>query len=202
MTVKLLTAAAVVAVLAFGAAPASAQHRGGRAVGGGHAVAGHAVVGRAVPRGAFAPRIIRPAIVGVVPYRPYYYRPRVFLGLGLGYGYGYPYGYGYGYPYYGYPYGYPAYGYGYPTPPGYLAAVPGHAYGGVRITDAPKDAAVYVDGYYVGVVDDFDGVFQHINLEAGPHRVEIRMPDPNEPPIQFDVNVRPGETITYRAFPH
>jgi hypothetical protein len=56
---------------------------------------------------------------------------------------------------------------------------------------------VFADGYYVGIVDDFDGVFQHMNLEAGPHRIEIRAP--GYPPIAVDVNVQPGETITYRA---
>jgi len=56
---------------------------------------------------------------------------------------------------------------------------------------------VYADGYYVGVVNDFDGRFQHLNLEPGPHRLEIRVE--NRQPISFEVNVRPGETITYRA---
>ena len=35
-------------------------------------------------------------------------------------------------------------------------AVPGQPYGGVRILDAPKGGQVFVDGYYAGVVDDFD----------------------------------------------
>ena len=37
----------------------------------------------------------------------------------------------------------------------------------------PRDAAVYVDGYYAGIVDDFDGVFQRLTLEVGPHRIEL-----------------------------
>src|SRR5206468_2503108 len=81
--------------------------------------------------------------------------------------------------------------------PGYLSVIPGRAYGGVRIVDAPRDAEVFADGYYVGIVDDFDGVFQHLNLEAGPHRIEIRAP--GLAPIAFDVLVEPGRTITYRA---
>jgi len=56
---------------------------------------------------------------------------------------------------------------------------------------------VFADGYYVGIVNDFDGIFQHLNLEAGPHQIEIR--DPNLPPIAFDVVIQPGQTITYRA---
>jgi hypothetical protein len=57
---------------------------------------------------------------------------------------------------------------------------------------------VFVDGYYVGIVDDFDGVFQHVNLEAGEHRIEVRAPGYDEA-ISFDVYVQPGRTITLRA---
>ena len=39
--------------------------------------------------------------------------------------------------------------------------IPGRAYGGLRITGAPHEAQVLADGYYVEIVDDFDGVFQH-----------------------------------------
>jgi hypothetical protein len=113
-------------------------------------------------------------------YRPYGYRPGWSLGLYFGAPYS-AYGYGYG----------PSAGYG------YYSIVPGRAYGAVRIVDAPRDAQVLVDGYYAGVVDDYDGVFQHLNLEAGLHRIEIEWP--GGPPISFDVRVRPGETITYHA---
>ena len=143
------------------------------------------VVRRAVPR-AFAPRFVRPSIVNVVPYRPYFYSYRPGFSFDFYYGRSY-YGSGYG----RYPYGYPA------PPAGYLSAIPGRPYGGVRIEDAPRDAQVFADGYYMGIVDDFDGVFQHMNLEAGPHRIEVRAP--GYEPIAFDVRVEPGETITYRA---
>jgi hypothetical protein len=125
-------------------------------------------------------------------YRPYYY-PRFSLAFGLGYPYGYyGYPYAYGYPF-GYAYGYPGYGYyGYP---GYVVA--GRPTGGVRITDAPRNAEVYVDGYYAGIVDDFDGVFQHVDLEPGPHKIEIRAQGHDA--MAFDVRVEPGQTITYRA---
>ena len=58
------------------------------------------------------------------------------------------------------------------------------------IVDAPPDARVFVDGYYAGVVDDYDGVFQHLNLEAGPHHIEIE--EEGNPSIAFDVRVGPG----------
>ena len=131
---------------------------------------------RSYPRTVIVPRFIRPSIVTVVPYRPYVYHPSFSLGVYYGAGGAYPYGY---------------------TPRGYYDPLPGHFYGGLRITGAPRDAQVFADGYYVGIVNDFDGVFQHINLEAGTHHIEIRV-DGVEP-IAFDVNVQPGQTITYRA---
>jgi hypothetical protein len=73
----------------------------------------------------------------------------------------------------------------------------GAAYGGVRIQDAAPDAQVFVDGYYVGIVDDFDGPFQRITLPAGPHQIEVRAQ--GFPPATVDVLVEPGQTITYHA---
>ncbi|MEO5822514.1 MAG: hypothetical protein ABIT71_18550 [Vicinamibacteraceae bacterium] len=118
----------------------------------------------------------RSRIVTVVPWRPYHYRPRFSIGVYYGAGGSYDYGY---------------------TPSYFYDPLPGHAYGGVRITEAPRDAQVFADGYYVGIVDDFDGVFQHVNLEPGQHRIEVRTAEVE--PISFDVYVQPGRTITLRA---
>jgi hypothetical protein len=115
-------------------------------------------------------------------YRSHGYRPGWSLNLYFGRAYA-----AYGYP----GYGYPSAGYG------YYSLIPGRLYGAVRIIDAPRDAQVFVDGYYAGVVDDYDGVFQHLNLEAGPHHIEIEVD--GYPPIGFDVQVVPGQTITCRA---
>ena len=134
-------------------------------------------------------------------YDGYGYRP----GLSLGLSFGHPYRYGpYGYPYgvYGYSdggyypsgYGYGGYGYGgYAAPRGGYA---GEAYGGIRIQGAPRDAQVYVDGYYAGIVDDFDGTFQRLDLEEGPHEIEIRTAGR---PLTYDVNVTPGRTLSIHA---
>ena len=168
------------------------------------------VVGRAVPRpSGVAPG--RPGYPGrpIYPGRPGYGYP------GYGYpGYGYPgYGYGYccGYPYYpyypgvgfsigfsfGYPwYGaYPAYGYG-GYYGGYGGYYPGTPYGGIRIDIPQRDAEVYIEGAYVGVVDEFDGTFQQLNLEPGNHQIEIRAP--GREPFILDVRITPGRTVTYR----
>jgi PEGA domain len=120
--------------------------------------------------------VIHPQVVRVIPYHPYVYRPSFSVGIYYGADGYYPYGY---------------------TPDYYFNPIPGRAYGGVRITGAPRDAQVFADGYYVGIVDDFDGIFQHINLEAGPHHVEVAWG--GYQPVAFDVYVRPGETTTFRA---
>jgi hypothetical protein len=40
----------------------------------------------------------------------------------------------------------------------------------------PRHAEVFIDGYYAGLVDDFDGIFQSLKLESGPYGVEIVAP--------------------------
>jgi hypothetical protein len=77
-------------------------------------------------------------------------------------------------------------------------AVPsGAAYGGVRIQGAPRDAQVYVDGTYAGVVDDYDGTFQRLDLEPGSHAIEIRTAAGR--PLTYDVNLTAGQTLTVHA---
>jgi hypothetical protein len=34
---------------------------------------------------------------------------------------------------------------------------------------------VYVDGYYAGTVDDFDGLFQRLNLSPGRHEIALKL---------------------------
>jgi hypothetical protein len=69
-------------------------------------------------------------------------------------------------PWYGYQYPYPMRPYGY----GYRNYEPEAS---VRLEVKPKDAEVYVDGYYAGVVDDFDGTFQRLRVEPGEHEIEL-----------------------------
>lgn len=88
-----------------------------------------------------------------------------------------------------FPYGYPYYAPGphYPYPAGF-------DYGGVRLRIRPREAQVFVDGHYAGIVDDFDGTFQQLRLEQGGHKIEIRMPGFEN--FEMDVHVQPGRTIT------
>jgi hypothetical protein len=69
--------------------------------------------------------------------------------------------------------------------------------GGLRLKVEPKQAQVYVDGYYAGIVNDFNGLLQHLDLTLGPHHVEIRAP--GYQPLAFDVLIQPRHTIEYRG---
>jgi hypothetical protein len=129
-------------------------------------------------------------------YRSYYYPSRFYFGYNWypyafgGYSYLYPgfYGYGYGW---GNPYG--PYGYGgYYNNNGYA-----EDQGGIRLQMNPKDAQVTVDGYFVGVVDDFDGISQRLELEEGPHRIEITAP--GFEPFSLEVNILRAQTIKYKG---
>jgi hypothetical protein len=85
--------------------------------------------------------------------------------LGFGIGYGYPYGYGYGLSY--------GYGYGqYPYPPYYYGAYYDYT-GSARLQVTPRNTQVYIDGYFVGVVDNFDGNLQRLNVEVGEHELQL-----------------------------
>ena len=96
---------------------------------------------------------------------PYFYNPYWWGFYGGFYGgfWGYPY-FAAPYPYYGYPgYGYPGYGF-------YDASAD------LRLQVTQRAAEVYVDGYLVGTVDDFDGVFQRVHMPLGEHEVTIYSP--------------------------
>ena len=66
--------------------------------------------------------------------------------------------------------------YAYPPPYPYYGA--GYAgYGSdLRVLVKPNNASVFVDGYFAGEVDDFDGVFQRLHLEPGQHEIVVYLP--------------------------
>jgi hypothetical protein len=148
---------------------------------------------RAVPRGS----VPGPSRVYVYPryYYDRYYDPWGYGAFGLGYSYREwgPWG-----PYFGSPGYYPYYGGGYP----YYGGGYGYQYadydtGSVKIKVKPRDAEVYVDNYFAGYVDDFDGVFQALKVETGGHRIELRKPGFET--LQFDVHVQPSRSVTFRG---
>ena len=110
---------------------------------------------------------IRPGSVRVVGagfYRPYYYRPYYYR----------PYYYRSFYNPYFWDAGWGPYGF-YPSI--WYSQYPGYRYvydeASLRIQVSPREAQVYVDGYYVGMVDSFDGTFQRLHLSPGEHVIEI-----------------------------
>ena len=46
----------------------------------------------------------------------------------------------------------------------------------LRLEVRPKETQVYVDGYYAGIVDDFNGVFQRLHVRPGRHELALYMP--------------------------
>jgi hypothetical protein len=69
--------------------------------------------------------------------------------------------------------------------------------GALRLRVKPRDASVYVDGYFVGRIDDFDGWLQRLHLGAGSHHIEIRQA--GYATLGFDVRILPGQTVTYHG---
>ena len=115
-------------------------------------------------------------------YAPWYYAPGFAFGVSFGFGYpwypgfyygGYPGYYGYAAPYYGYPYYY-------------------DLGGSLRLQVKPREAEVFVNGYYAGKVDDFDGTFQRLNIQPGEHEVELYLPGHKS--VQQKVYLQPGKT--------
>jgi hypothetical protein len=161
-----------------------------------------AQVRAARPRPVIASRPIvgsRPTVFVGGYYYPSFYRSSLFydpffLGAGPGY-YGY---YGYG-PYYQVQI--PIYGRG-----------RGYGYdrsGSVRLQVSPRQSEVFVDGYYAGTVDDFDGAFQRLNIESGEHEIQVYLAGYRsftqrfylQPGKSFNIKhtmepLRPGETAT------
>ena len=47
--------------------------------------------------------------------------------------------------------------------------------GDVRVFVDPSETRVYVDGYYAGVADDFDGLFQRLHVAPGRHEISLKL---------------------------
>jgi hypothetical protein len=143
---------------------------------------------------------------------PYGYASPYAYAYPPAYGYPAPYGYGYATPSYGY--GAPSYGYGapsyggdpssypssYPSQPAPNSSVgvqPGTTSGGVSFEITPATAAVFVDGTYVGIVEQFGPTSQPLGLVPGRHHIEVRAQGYRS--MVFDVEVTVGQVIPYRG---
>ena len=120
--------------------------------------------------------------------RAQHHRGRVVVAVGYPYYSPFYWGSYWGSPFWG-PYGYwPAYGY----------------YGGyydyasqIRVMATPREAEVYVDGYLVGTVDDFDGWSQRLRIQPGEHEIELYLEGHRS--VRQKMLFRPGETYKIRA---
>mgnify|MGYP003586438840 CR=1 FL=1 len=153
---------------------------------------------RAVPR----PRYSRPYYYSrpyvrpyrYVPYRPfsfsqryYSFRPHLHLGFGLWIGSPVPYPYRYLGSYrpriYGAPYGYST---------GSVSI-----YGGVSFDIQPSDADLFINGEYVGQVGDFNPYSEPLTLTPGVHRIAVQRDGFR--PMEWEIEVQPGQVIPYRG---
>src|SRR5262249_6885309 len=71
------------------------------------------------------------------------------------------------------------------------------ARGNLRLSVAPDTAQVYVDGFYVGTVEDISHLEPGLDIAAGWHRLEFRAPGYVTPAV--NVTIEAGRTLDYRA---
>ena len=94
---------------------------------------------------------------------------------------------------------YPGY-YGFYGPAYYQYPIYGRGYyeqsGSVRLQVSPQQAEVFVDGYFAGTVDDFDGVFQRLHIEPGEHEVQVYLAGYR--PFSQRFYLQPGRSFNIR----
>jgi hypothetical protein len=140
-------------------------------------------------------------------YYPSHYHSNFVVNAGFGFYNPFFFGFSFGYPFY-YPFyspfyagWYPYWGYGGPYYPPYYGYYGGGGYyygwSSARIEVKPRNAQVYLDGYYVGLVDQFDGTFQRLDLPPGEH--EITVYDKAYHTFRQKTLFRPGETYHFKA---
>jgi hypothetical protein len=113
---------------------------------------------------------------------------------------------GYGYPYWGGYWG----GYGNPFWFGSYWGYPSYPYWGagyydnsaeLRLEVKPKEAQVFVDGYYAGVVDDFDGIFQRLHVRPGTHELAVYLKGYRTLKQNLHLGVGQDSRIKYQMVP-
>jgi hypothetical protein len=69
--------------------------------------------------------------------------------------------------------------------------------GALRVESSPGSAQMFVDGLYVGVVDDFGLSGRALDLDEGAHRVELRAA--GYAALNVDVRIAANQTTRYRG---
>lgn len=139
----------------------------------------------AAPERQGGPRRVVPPPRAVPP--PQYYRaPRVYyfppVSLQRGFYY---------HPYFGFYYG-PYYGPYYPHPGPVFVQQSRYSASAIRTRVRPVEAEVWVNGYFAGIADDFDGVFQRLYLPAGEHVIEFHLDGYRN--VRQKLYLQPGDT--------
>ncbi len=66
----------------------------------------------------------------------------------------------------------------------------------LRLQVMPRETEVFIDGYYAGTVDEFDGFFQRLRLEPGEHHLELYLPGHRN--IERKIYLQPGGEFRLR----
>ncbi len=69
--------------------------------------------------------------------------------------------------------------------------------GGLVLQTIPDMAQVFVDGYYVGLAEEFGLHGRAMDISAGAHRVELRAS--GYEPLAFSVMIAPNDIVRYRG---
>jgi PEGA domain len=66
----------------------------------------------------------------------------------------------------------------------------------IRMQVEPPQTEVFVDGYYAGTIDDFDGFFQRLRTEPGEHELELYLEGHRS--VRQKIFLQPGATFRVR----
>jgi hypothetical protein len=84
-----------------------------------------------------------------------------------------------------------------PGPYPYSATLDGQCLSAsVRVLGTPIQADVYVDGFFAGLVDDFDGVLQRLPITPGDHAITLYLEGYRT--VTKHVSVTSGSSLTVR----
>jgi hypothetical protein len=97
----------------------------------------------------------------------------------------------YYHPYFGFYYG-PYYGPYYPHPGPYFGHTR-YSTSAIRTKVTPVETEVFVNGYYAGIADDFNGIFQRLYVPAGEHEIELHLEGYRT--FRRLVYIAPGDTL-------
>ena len=87
----------------------------------------------------------------------------------------------------------PAAQYRVPEPPPIEQRLPK---GNLVLEVQPGSAQVFVDGYFAGAADDFNGGRRSLPLDAGPHTIVLD--EPGYELVNFDVKIASSDAVVYR----